>query len=74
MELWYEHEWHVRKSHVICTTQLAGGVLLKIQNILKLGFRQFTNRISRVKQSKASSTFFFMQKTYKVLKSLQKAH
>ena len=29
MELSYEHEQHVRKSLVICATQLAGGLLLK---------------------------------------------
>ena len=29
MELEYKQEQHVRKSLVICTTQLAGGFLLK---------------------------------------------
>ena len=29
MELYYEQEYYVRKSFVICATQLAGGSLLK---------------------------------------------
>ena len=29
MELWYEQEKHIRKPLVICTTQHAGGLLLK---------------------------------------------
>ena len=35
-KLQYEHEYHVRKSLVICVTQLAGGLLLKKVLLKKL--------------------------------------
>ena len=38
MELWYQQEWHIRKSLVIFQTQLAGGVLLKKLKYIGLYF------------------------------------
>ena len=41
MKLYYEQENHVRKFLVICATQLAGGILLKMLKYLEVMFYKF---------------------------------